>query len=161
VTPDTDPWPFGAELERHRHAAGLSIRKAAKLAGISEGWWRQLETGVQKVGGQAVPIGGTKESTVSRVARAVSWNPNKARALAGFPPESADEPDVEADEDFPVELWRELKPAHRAVLRELMDVMVDPDRSGQAVPPPGEAQMLRVADADKPRVIRPDRESKQ
>lgn len=48
----------------------LSARKAAKLAGISEGWWRQITKGFQTRGTGSIPVVAPAE-TIARMALAV------------------------------------------------------------------------------------------
>lgn len=78
-------WPLGPALKQARIEAGISARAAARRAGISSGRWYQLETGVQKAGGQDINIR-TTPSTVAAAARAVNWDVNKALKIAGFDP---------------------------------------------------------------------------
>lgn len=84
ATPRAD-WPFGVELRRRRVAAGLSVKAAARrtAGAISDGRWYQLESGVQKIRGQQIPIG-TTPPTVVAAARAVDWNVEDALTTAGF-----------------------------------------------------------------------------
>lgn len=86
-------WPFGAELQRRRVAAGLSAKAAARRTNgaISDGRWYQLESGVQKIKGQAIPIG-TTPSTVAAAAKALDWDITDALQLAGFDPRDYSEP---------------------------------------------------------------------
>lgn len=122
-------WPFGAALRTHREDAGLSARRAAKLAGISEGRWRQLESGVQKIrGGIEVPIG-TTAGTVMAAAKAVGWPAGEALSVAGFDPVAelrvAGRPPVAAG---PVG-WAELDARQRDAVQRLVSVMLDPAAS--------------------------------
>ena len=52
---------------------------------VSSGRWYQLETGVQKAGGQEIHIS-TTAATVAAAARAVDWDIDAALTLAGFDP---------------------------------------------------------------------------
>lgn len=75
---------LGAYLERHREQAGLSKRAASRAAGISEGRWRQVVTGVQKAGGGIeVPVNPTAR-TVIGMATAVGADQSEALGLAGL-----------------------------------------------------------------------------
>lgn len=57
---------------------------AARTDGkISSGRWYQLESGIQKAGGQEIPIS-TRPETVVAAALAVKWDVNEALATAGF-----------------------------------------------------------------------------
>lgn len=80
----TDLTELGAYLERHR--GSLSKRKAAALADISEGRWRQVVSGRQTSGGVAIPVN-PKPSTVAAMARAVGADVATALGLAGFDPD--------------------------------------------------------------------------
>lgn len=88
-----DDWPFGAELRRRRTLVGLSAKGAARRTRgvISDGRWYQLESGVQKIRGQQIPIG-TTPTTVAAAAKAVDWDVAEALALAGFDPRDYREP---------------------------------------------------------------------
>lgn len=77
--------PLGAILEDARQRLGLSIRGAAGRAGISEGRWRQVVTGVQKAAGRDLPVN-PRHATVAAMARAVGVDPGQALQLAGFAP---------------------------------------------------------------------------
>lgn len=47
---------LGAEIRVARESAGLSTRRAADLAGISEGRWRQYELGYEKKREARLPV---------------------------------------------------------------------------------------------------------
>jgi hypothetical protein len=80
-------WPAGAAIQRAR--GNLSIRAAAKRAGISEARWRHIELGYQIAsGGHKLPVNPRPENVVA-VARAVDLDPAELFALMGrddFPP---------------------------------------------------------------------------
>lgn len=80
-------WPFGPALERHRVAAGLSVKAAARRTHgqVSDGRWYQLESGYQQIKGQRIPIG-TTAATVAAAANAVGWDRDEALRTAGFDP---------------------------------------------------------------------------
>jgi hypothetical protein len=84
VNPRSD-WPLGAALRKRRIARGLSVKAASRRTDgqVSDGRWYQLESGVQKIRGQEIPIG-TTPSTVAAAARAVDWNVSEALKVAGF-----------------------------------------------------------------------------
>jgi transcriptional regulator with XRE-family HTH domain len=55
----------------------LSIREAARRAGISEGWWRQVVRGYQPIkGGGKAPMTGSAE-TIAAMARVVGVTPEQ------------------------------------------------------------------------------------
>lgn len=84
----TDPnqqlTPLGALLEQARARKNLAKREAARRAGISEGRWRQVVTGVQKAGpGKTIPVR-YRANTVVAMARAVEVPVDQALHAAGF-----------------------------------------------------------------------------
>jgi transcriptional regulator with XRE-family HTH domain len=90
VNPPSPP-PEGVLIESCRRDAGLSVREAAKRAGISEGWWRQVVKGYQSLSGGAfglvrdVPAG-----TIARMAKAAQVPPGRL-AAEGQRPDAARE----------------------------------------------------------------------
>jgi hypothetical protein len=78
-------------IESCRRAARLSVREAARRAGISEGWWRQVVKGYQSLSGGAyglvrdVPAG-----TIARMAKAAQVAPGRL-AAEGQRPDAARE----------------------------------------------------------------------
>lgn len=80
---------LGAAIKRHRLARGLSFRKAADAAGMSEGRWRQIELGYQQVAsGVRVPAK-PKAMTVASMAVVVGMDVDEALVLAGHEPVGA------------------------------------------------------------------------
>ena len=78
-------WPLGQYLQDAR--GKMSIREAARRAGISESRWRQVEAGVQKMaGGIEVPVHPRPE-TVAAMCRAISADVSKGLELAGHDPQ--------------------------------------------------------------------------
>lgn len=75
---------FGSFIRAAREGKRLTIRAAAKAAGISEARWRQLEAGYQTVGGVRVPAV-PKARTARLMADAVYVSPERACELAGYP----------------------------------------------------------------------------
>lgn len=78
---DEELTPLGALLEDAR--GDVTKRAAARLAGISEGRWRQITTGYQKQGAIRVPANPKRETVIS-MAKAVGADVNTALGLAGF-----------------------------------------------------------------------------
>ncbi|MGW1675962.1 helix-turn-helix domain-containing protein [Saccharopolyspora sp. NPDC002376] len=124
-----DDWEFGRELERRRTIAKLSKRGLAEKSGISEGRIRQLETGIQRVNREDVPVRPTS-TTVSRVAQALGWDVDDALNLAGL----ANDPGIprgrpsRADADDALtqqmeELWRQITPEQRDAVFRVMQAM--------------------------------------
>lgn len=63
------------EMARKRISPPMSARRAAEIAGISEGRWRQIVKGYQAIGdGHRAPVEGPA-NTVARMARAVGLAP--------------------------------------------------------------------------------------
>lgn len=84
----------GLLLAESLRRSGLSQRKAAALAGITEGRWRQIVTGFQGVGGVRAPVTGPAD-TLARMALAVgvdaddlanAGRPDAADVLRSLPP---------------------------------------------------------------------------
>lgn len=75
---------------RERIRPKLSVREAARRAGISEGWWRQIVNGWQPVsGGGGAPVRGPAP-TVARMAQIVGVTPEEL-ATTGERPDAAEE----------------------------------------------------------------------
>ena len=121
-----NPWPLGAFLRQQR--GKMSIREAARRAGISESRWRQVEAGHQKMaGGIEVPVHPRAE-TVAAMCKAISADPRQGLELAGHRPdqyawllETAPLQDAASREWF-TNLPREER---EAVLSELQRLHVD------------------------------------
>lgn len=66
--PTPDQPSEAALIERKRKAQRpiLSVRKAAEMAGMSEGRWRQIVLGYQSAGGHKIPVVGPAE-TIQRM----------------------------------------------------------------------------------------------
>ncbi|MEU6853069.1 helix-turn-helix transcriptional regulator [Actinacidiphila alni] len=75
--------PEGKLIKAALAASGLSQRRAADLADLSEARWRQIVAGYQSVGGRPVPISGPDE-TLARMAHVVGVRPEEL-AAAGRP----------------------------------------------------------------------------
>jgi transcriptional regulator with XRE-family HTH domain len=73
----------GQALGAARVKAGLSKREAARTAGMSEGWWRHLESGriPQRDGSFVAP--NPRDETLIAAARAVGLRPRYVLDLAG------------------------------------------------------------------------------
>lgn len=79
---DDDLTPHGRLIEEAR--GSLSKRAAAQLAGISEGRWRQIVTGVQKAGGGVeIPVNPRPETLVA-MAEAVGADVGRVLEAAGL-----------------------------------------------------------------------------
>lgn len=83
--PDPALTPYGLLIEDARKRLKISKREAARRAGISEGWWRQIVTGVQKLGGIEVPTN-PKDSTLVDMAVAVEADADEVLQAAGRKP---------------------------------------------------------------------------
>jgi transcriptional regulator with XRE-family HTH domain len=105
---------LGALVEAARKQAGISKREAARRAGISEGRWRQIVTGIQKAGEVDIPVN-PRRTTVEAMARAVGVNPDRAIVAAGFEPARRPQPDEAEIDKTP------LDPDVVAILRKLAD----------------------------------------
>jgi hypothetical protein len=75
-----DPPPWGVALSAALRRAGMSARQAARLAGISEGRWRQISGGYQVVRpGASAPVRGPA-ATLARMAAAAGVSADELRA---------------------------------------------------------------------------------
>ncbi|HEV2376211.1 MAG TPA: helix-turn-helix transcriptional regulator [Streptosporangiaceae bacterium] len=86
TTPTTPQQPPEMELIRRRREDAvprLSMREAARRAGISSPWWRVLETGIRRVKGQDFPESANDE-TLARMALVVGVTAEEL-AAAGRP----------------------------------------------------------------------------
>ncbi len=74
--------PLGEYLEHGRRGLlHISMREAARRAGVSEAWWRQVITGRGRVRGADAPARPTARVVVA-MALAVDVDPHKATELA-------------------------------------------------------------------------------
>lgn len=83
TTPEPTPSPEGALIERARtnRSPVLSIRKAAELSGISEGWWRQIVKGYRTVkGGLRIEVDAPAD-TLAAMALTVGVTPSQLREV--------------------------------------------------------------------------------
>lgn len=81
---DYEPSPAARLIETRRLAQGVSMRKAAAAAELSEGRWRQIAKGYQQAArGMRVPVNTTPE-TLARMAAAVNVEPDEMER-AGHP----------------------------------------------------------------------------
>jgi transcriptional regulator with XRE-family HTH domain len=84
-----EPPPEGVLIESARKNAGISVREAARRAGISEGWWRQVVKGYQSLSGGAYGVvRGVPAETVAKMAAAVQADPDEL-AAEGERPDAA------------------------------------------------------------------------
>lgn len=76
-----EPPPEGVLIESARRDAGISVREAARRAGISEGWWRQVVKGYQNLSGGAFGVvRGVPAETVAKMAEAAGVAPDRMAA---------------------------------------------------------------------------------
>jgi len=94
---EVDEWR--ARIRRARERQGLSRREAAKRAGVSEGVWRNVETGIQHVAGVGSRDYRTTASTVARMAAAVKEDPLDVVAAAGLDPQDVHLQSINATEE--------------------------------------------------------------
>ena len=89
MTTSPQPPPEAVLIREHRLAMvpHLSLREAARRAGISSPWWRVLETGVRRVKQQDFPESANPE-TLARMAQVVGVTPAQL-AEAGRPDAAA------------------------------------------------------------------------
>ena len=80
---------LGSVIRQARKNRGLSIRGAAKVAGLSEGRWRQLEAGEESRGGVVLPTR-PRVTTILRIADALETNRQELCLLAGLSEHAAE-----------------------------------------------------------------------
>lgn len=118
-------WPLGPALKKARDTVGLSQRAAAKIAGISEGRWRQLEKGYQESRGVRIPIG-TTPKTVAAAALAVKWDVGEALHVAGFNYDDvAAEIEQDREPDEPTIMELQASPQTRLPVPQLLAFLND------------------------------------
>lgn len=80
MTTTPQPPPEAVLIREHRLAIvpRLSMREAARRAGISSPWWRVLETGIRRTHGHDFPESANEE-TLARMAQVVGATPAELR----------------------------------------------------------------------------------
>ena len=123
------------------------MRAAARRTkgAISSGRWYQLESGYQKAGGHAIPIG-TTAATVAAAAKAIDWDIDEALKTAGFDsrdyiPPLESELSKYTDEELLDEIRERMKGARSGV-----DGETKPDAPAQG----GQAQEDGLNGAEEP-----------
>ncbi|MBV7292328.1 helix-turn-helix domain-containing protein [Corynebacterium sp. TAE3-ERU16] len=84
----TEQWEPGRIIQTAREDTGLSKRQAAQRAGISESWWRQIESGYKRVDGEPVRANVPEKALVS-AAVAVGADTQAVLAAAGYDEDNA------------------------------------------------------------------------
>lgn len=122
-------WPLGAYIREHRGT--MSIRGAARRAGISETWWRKAEAGTQDVGGHEVAIT-VKPETLAQITEAIGADLATALKLAGYNPddykwliEGPSQPEGYSEEDHRAWFAGLPREEREEVLSELQKLHVD------------------------------------
>lgn len=104
-----DQWLPGQLLQQAREYNGLSKAEAARRSGLSESWWRRLETGVNIRNGQKIRVTATPEA-LAKAAQGVNLPVNQIFEAAGLetttPTNLSDEITTEAKR-LPPHLQRE------------------------------------------------------
>lgn len=104
-----DQWLPGQLLQQAREHNGLSKAEAARRSGLSESWWRRLETGINIRNGQKIRVTATPEA-LAKAAQGVNLPVNQIFEAAGLetttPTNLSDEITTEAKR-LPPHLQRE------------------------------------------------------
>lgn len=104
-----DQWLPGQLLQQAREHNGLSKAEAARRSGLSESWWRRLETGINIRNGQKIRVTATPEA-LAKAAQGVNLPVNQIFEAAGLetatPTNLSDEITAEAKR-LPPHLQRE------------------------------------------------------
>ncbi|APT87420.1 helix-turn-helix domain-containing protein [Corynebacterium flavescens] len=87
----TTQWRAGQLLQAARERQGLSKAEAARRSGLSESWWRRLETGVNIRNGQKIPVKATPEA-LTKAAHGVNLAAIEVLIAAGMREPAADTP---------------------------------------------------------------------
>jgi hypothetical protein len=129
-----DPTPEGRLIAAAAKSKNLSIREAARRAGLSYGRWRQVTAGYQNVSPGEFAIVNAPALTVARMAAAVNLTPEQVETQGQRPDAAAimrsddidlTAPDVPPDSALPPILQgldpHELGPYLAAVERDLTD----------------------------------------
>jgi transcriptional regulator with XRE-family HTH domain len=111
---------FAREISRRRKRLGLTKIEAADRAGISLRWWYHLEDD------RETNTYRPKPETVWKVAQALEWEPEEAFLAAGveLDPDWTPPPNAtanKAEEAVFINLYRDLPPQTRRVLRKAME----------------------------------------
>lgn len=90
MTPDEWRTMVGSRIQARREEMGITVEAAARFAGRSRSWWKQLENGYRNDGG-AVSTINPKAESLSGAARAIGWTPDSiARLKRGLEPLEAE-----------------------------------------------------------------------
>lgn len=84
-----EPPPEGVLIETARNEARLSVREAARRAGISEGWWRQVVKGYQSLSGGTYGDVRAPADTVAGMAKVAGVTPEQLES-EGQRPDAAE-----------------------------------------------------------------------
>jgi transcriptional regulator with XRE-family HTH domain len=78
----------GEPVAARRRELGLSVRQAARRAGISESQWRQVEAGQRPVKGGAYEPVAPKDETLAAMSAGLGWDPGAGinMLIEGRPP---------------------------------------------------------------------------
>lgn len=101
-----EQWPAGKLLQHAREHQGLSKAEASRRSGLSESWWRRLETGINIRNGKEIPTVASPE-TLARAAQAVGLPVSQILTAAGHAPE---DPDTEILRTELVDIFSRLQP---------------------------------------------------
>lgn len=87
MTPDEWRSTVGVHVEQRRTELRLSVRGAAKRAGVSEGLWRQIESGRRVLAAGVERTVSPRADTAHAIATALDWEGDAlARLAAGAKP---------------------------------------------------------------------------
>ena len=144
-----EPPPWGILIETARRDLGLSMREAARRAGVSEGWWRQVVRGYQSMAGGGYGLIKPPAATIAKLAKAVHVTPEQmeaegrhsdAAAILRQDARPAPPPHREADFGGATDADRAaLRPYVQEILRAAYEILGVADRFGPGdLPDPSE-----------------------
>jgi transcriptional regulator with XRE-family HTH domain len=80
MTPDEWRTTVGSRIQARREEMGITVEAAARFAGFSRSWWRQLEQGYRNDGGK-ITVVNPKAESLAGAARAIGWTPDSITRL--------------------------------------------------------------------------------
>lgn len=124
--------PHGVILEAARERLGLTKRAAAKRADYSESRWRQIVTGVQKMGGGVEVPARPTPKTLRAMSAAVDADVNQVLIAAGFEPVGETAPENVRRAELRAAIVNSDEPTY---LKRAMLAMLDDDQPTPDHPP--------------------------
>jgi transcriptional regulator with XRE-family HTH domain len=149
VTPDQWQDRVGEPIRRRREQLRLSVRGVARVAGISEGLWRQVESGRRVLAEDVIRTVSPKPATRAAIAVALGWTPDSIdRLIAGGEPALAAPSAGDTDDEVAAQLAELEERVVRLEQRSVADHATAVDQM-TIVRTPSSEIYLSAADADE------------